>query len=308
MEANEVGRGVADAEWRRKMLRPRPIMRHPWLGMRRRAVAAVSHGVLILGAIAVALPLYWMVLTSLKSSQAAMTFPPQWLVLAPHWSNYPKALTIEPFGRFFANSFVIAGLSSLLLVASSSMVGFAFSRLRWRGRDVLFLVVLATIMLPAQITLIPHFIIFRYLHWINTFLPLIVPSAFGGAFLVFLFRQFMLSLPRDLDDAARIDGCGYWRLYWQIVLPLCRPALGAGLVLSFSTGWHDLLGPLIYLGTPHLFTVSLGLNLFQGEFTTYWNLLMAASIVAIMPPLVLYYVFQRYFLQEMSLFAGLTGL
>lgn len=280
----------------------------PLIGPRPKRVimTACMYVVLILAGIAVALPLYWMVLTSLKSSQVAMTFPPRWIVLTPHWRNYPRALTAEPFDRFFANSFVIAGLSSGLAVISSSMVGFAFARLRWAGRDVLFMVVLATIMLPPQITLIPHFIIFRYLHWINTFLPLIVPSAFGGAFLIFLFRQFMLSLPRDLDDAARIDGCGYGRLYWQIVMPLCKPAIGASLVLSFSAAWHDFIGPLIYLGTPNLFTVSLGLNLFQGEFTTYWNLLMAASIVAIVPPLILYYVFQRYFLEEMSLFAGLT--
>lgn len=273
----------------------------------RRAVPVCMYIVLVFSAVAVALPLYWMLLTSLKSSQAAMTFPPQWFVLSPQWSNYPNALTEEPFARFFANSFLVAGLSSALLVISSSMVGFAFARLRWPGRDALFIVVLATIMLPPQITLIPHFIIFRYLHWINTFLPLIVPSAFGGAFLIFLFRQFMLSLPRDLDDAARMDGCGYGRLYLQVVMPLCRPAIGASLVLSFSTAWHDFIGPLIYLGTPNLFTVSLGLNLFQGEFTTYWNLLMAASIVAIIPPLILYYVFQRYFLEEMSLFAGLTS-
>jgi ABC-type glycerol-3-phosphate transport system permease component len=234
-------------------------------------------------------------------------FPPRFLPEEIQWRNYPDALTAVPFGRYALNTLLLAVGRIIGIVISCSLVAFAFSRLRWKGRDVLFFVLLATLMIPAEITLIPQYILFSKLGWVNTYLPLIVPAYFAdNAFFVFLLRQFFMTIPRDLDDAARIDGASYFGVYRQIILPLSKPALTAIGIFAFQNNWNSFLGPLIYLQDRDLFTVGLGLSLFQEEFYTRWTLLMAASVAVMIPVLVVFFVLQRRFVQGIT-FTGMKG-
>jgi ABC-type glycerol-3-phosphate transport system permease component len=185
-------------------------------------------------------------------------------------------------------------------------VAYGFARLRFPGRDTLFILVLATMMIPFQVTLIPQFLIFAYIHWINSFKPLIIPSFFGAAFNIFLIRQFIMSIPHDLDDAAQIDGCGYFRIYWQIILPLCRPALATVAIFSFMYHWNDFLGPLIYLDSADKRTLSLGLSMFSGYYSVDWNYMMAVSLLVLLPCLLIFFFTQKYFIRGVVI-SGLKG-
>jgi multiple sugar transport system permease protein len=191
-------------------------------------------------------------------------------------------------------------------LTSCSLVGYAFARLDWKGRDVWFIVLLSTMMLPYQVTLIPVFLVFRWLGWLNTLLPLFVPAFFGNAFIIFLFRQFFLTIPRELDEAAIIDGCSYLQVFWWIILPLAKPALAMGAIFSFIYSWNDFLGPLIYLNRPETFTLALGLASFRHQFTVEWSLLMAASLLIMLPNIVIFFLAQRWFIEGITL-TGLKG-
>lgn len=264
----------------------------------RRAVGATfAYAVLMVGAVFVLSPLAWMLSTSLKEQSKIFLFPPQWIPDPIVWSNYLEALTIVPFGLFFINTCLITGLSVIGELASSAVVAYSFARLRWVGRDFLFILVLATIMLPRQVTLIPVFIIFKNLGWLNTFYPLIVPSFFAVPFYVFLLRQFFMTIPTDLDDAARIDGCSQFAVFWRIILPLAKPAMAAVAIFSFQYHWNDFFNPLIYLYDRELFTLALGLRFFQGNYGVYWHYLMAASLVVILPVIIVFFFAQKYFIQ-----------
>ena len=245
-------------------------------------------------------PFYLMLVLSLKTDAEATQTP--WAL--PHtaqWVNYVRTWTIEgtdvTFATFFRNTLIIAVLSTAGTVLSSSFVAFGFSRLRFPGRDRLFTLLLATMMLPAIVTLIPSYIGFRYLHWIDTLYPLIVPSFFGGAFNIFLLRQFFMTMPRELDEAARLDGASYFQVYWHILLPLCRPAMVTVGLFAFIYAWKDLMAPLIYLNSTENQTLELGLRTFQTIRGTEWNLLMAGSVIVLIPLLVLFFAGQRYFIQ-----------
>lgn len=252
------------------------------------------------GAVLTLVPLYMMVTLSLKTD--AEVAQSQWaLPHAPQWINYVRTWTIEgtnvTFAFFFRNTLLVAGLSTIGTVLSSSMVAYGFARLRFPGRDRLFVLLLATMMLPSIVTLIPSYIGFRYLHWIDTLYPLIVPAFFAGAFNVFLLRQFFMTLPRELDEAARLDGASYFQVYWLILMPLCRPALVTVGLFAFIYAWKDLMAPLIYLNSPENQTLELGLRTFQTIHGTDWNLLMAGSVIVLIPLLVLFFLGQRYFVQ-----------
>ena len=255
------------------------------------------HLILLCGVAVMFFPLAWTLSTSLKSVGQIYLFPPQWIPDPIRWQNYREAVTAIPFVRYFFNTTLITVLSIIGKVLSVTLVAFSFSRLRWWGRDVLFLVMLSTLMLPPHVTLIPQFILFKQIGWIDTFLPLIVPEFFGGPFLTFLVRQFFMSLPRELDDAARIDGCSSFGVYWRIIMPLSTPAIIAVVILVFNATWNEFLHPLIYLQSQENFTLALGLRLFQGEASTSWHLLMAASLLSMLPVLILFFVAQRYFIQ-----------
>ena len=258
-------------------------------------------------AIVISVPLVWMISTSLKTSQQIFTWPMQWIPNPFVWANYPEALSIAPLcASGPRNSLITAGMSVIGHCISATVVGYSFSRLRWRGRDKLFLVMLATLMLPHEVTLIPQFLIFSRLGWVNTLLPLFVPTFFGGAFNIFIMRQFMIMLPRDLDDAARIDGCGYLQTLIRIIVPQVLPAIGFVAINTFRNRWNDFFNPLIYLNDPKLFTLALGLRSFRSEYQIEWSYLMAASLVAMLPVVVLFFVAQRYFIQGI-VFTGVKG-
>jgi multiple sugar transport system permease protein len=259
---------------------------------------ALVYLALALGGIVVTIPFLWMLSTSLKDEGSVFLYPPQWIPQPLHPENYVQAMTVLPFAVFFRNTLITTLVPLVGALLSGSLVAYSFARLRWPGRDLWFLVLLATLMLPEQVTLIPRFILFRELGWINTFLPLIVPPYFAvGAFNVFLLRQFFMTISTEVTDAARIDGTGVLGVYWRIMLPLSKPALAAVGIFVFKGHWDDFLGPLIYLNTQANFTLALGLVAFQGEFATYWNLLMAASLVVMLPVLLLFFFLQRYFVQ-----------
>lgn len=257
----------------------------------------VTHLILIAGVITMFIPLFWMLSSSLKSPGEVYLFPPTWIPREILWSNYADAVTAIPFFRYLWNTTYITLISVLGKVISITLVAFSFSRLRWWGRDVVFLVMLSTMMLPPHITLIPQFILFKWWGWIDTFWPLIVPTFFGGPWLTFLVRQYFMTIPRELDAAARIDGCSSFGVYRRIILPMSRPAILIIVIFVFNGTWNEFLLPLIYLHSSENFTLALGLRLFQGEASTSWNLLMAASLLSMLPVIILFFVSQRYFIQ-----------
>ncbi len=260
-----------------------------------------------LGAVFVCIPFVWMLSTSLKDEASVFLFPPEWVPRPVQPQNYLEAMTVLPFGVFFRNTLITTLVPIVGALASCSLVAYSFSRLRWPGRDALFLIVLATMMLPEQVTMIPQFILFKNLGWVDTFWPLIIPPYFAvGSFNIFLLRQFFMTIPLEMDDAAEIDGASILGIYWRIILPLSKPALAAVSIFVFQAHWNDFLYPLIYLHSKNNFTLALGLRAFQGQYGTDWNLLMAASLVVMAPLLILFFVAQRYFIQGV-VFSGVKG-
>jgi len=251
-------------------------------------------------------PFFWMLSTSLKPDTQLFVWPPQWIPQPLRWDNFPKALNYIPFLQQMRNTLVISGLCVIGTVASCSLIAYGFARIDWPGRNIIFLAYLSTIMLPYQVTLIPLFITFRNLHWVGTFLPLTVPSFFGNAFYVFLLRQFFLTIPHELGEAARIDGAGEWRIFQGIVLPLAKPALASVALFTFLYTYTDFLGPLIYLNDAATYTLSLGLAAFKNAFSAEWQLMMAASVMMTLPVIGLFFLTQRTFIQGITL-GGIKG-
>jgi multiple sugar transport system permease protein len=266
----------------------------------------VAYLVLIVGAISMILPLLWMVTTSLKTLIEANGYPPTWIPSVPQWGNYVELFQQVPFAQFIFNSFKVSVLAVLGQLLTTSMAGFVFARLKFRGREVLFILLLITLMIPPQVTLIPQYLIFRELGWINTHLALIMPFWFGGAFGTFLMRQYFLAIPQDLVDAAKLDGCTPFRMYWEIFLPLSVPALAALAIFVFLERWNDLLQPLIYLNSIELMTVTMGISYFLGQYYADTPLLIAASCVGIVPTIIVFLLAQRYFIQGVVM-SGLKG-
>lgn len=262
----------------------------------RMLTAGLRFVVLLFGAVIILAPVVWMVAASLEPMSEVTTFPPN---LIPHplqFFNYVRGFTFMPFWRFFLNTLFIGAMASLGTLIAASLAGYAFARLEAPDKHILFIVVLSTLMLPYTVTVIPQYILFRQLHWINTLYPLWVPEWFGGGpFFIFLFRQFFMSIPSEVFDAARIDGCGYFGLYRRILLPLSGPVLATAVIFRFQFAWNDFLGPLIYINSTSKYTVSLGLSLFTAKYgATPWNQLLAVTILSIIPPVVLFFVGQRY--------------
>lgn len=274
--------------------------------LRGRLGPMAAHTVLILGSILMAAPLLWTISTSLKQPGIIFTFPPQWIPNPVDWDNYRQLFTTLPMGIFLVNSVKVTTIATLGQVLSCAMAAFAFARLRFPARNVLFFILLATLMVPTQVTLIPNFFIMRSLGWIDTHYSLTVPYWLGGAFGTFLLRQFFLSIPTEIMEAAKIDGASYWRIFWRIFLPLSGPALATLAVFTFMGSWNNLLGPLIYLNSENNFTVTLGLTLLQGQHTSQWTLLMAGAIVSVIPTLIVFFIAQKYFVEGIAR-VGLKG-
>ncbi len=262
---------------------------------------------LCLGAALFSVPFLWTVSTALKTNQQVFEVPPQWIPHPPQWENFRRAWTELPFPRFVLNTVLITGVAVVGQVVSASLVAYGFARFRFPGRNFLFMLMLSTMMLPAQVTMIPVFLFWRELRAIDTFAPLTVPSFFGGgAFTIFLLRQFFLTIPRELDEAAMIDGASPFAIWWRVLLPLSRPALVTVVLFSFLSHWDDFMGPLIYLNSMEKYTVSIGLRMFQDMFGTQLELLMAASLIHILPTVVLFFLGQKYFVKGVAL-TGLKG-
>ena len=270
-------------------------------------IRVVATVLCVLGLVVLLFPLAWMFSTSLKTRVEVLKFPPIWIPAVPQWQNYPQALTINPFGRFFLNTMFYAVSVMLAELLSCSFIAYGFARLRAPGKNWLFLLVLATMMLPTWTTLIPQYIMFSAFGWIDSYKPLIIPHFFGSAYLIFLLRQFYRGLPKDYEEAAIIDGANYLGIWARIILPLSLPALGAVAILSFMFHYQDFGGPLIYLHSQNKYPVSLGLQQFNTPFGgTPWQLLMAASLVTIIPPIIVFFIAQRYFIQGIVV-SGVKG-
>ncbi len=279
--------------------------------LRKRVLQASFRGFLTLiiaaGAVVITLPLLWMIATSLKQQQETYLMPPWRLPAVPQWINYPTALVQVPFARYYMNTATIVVPVLLADVLVNALVAYGFARLRAKGKTFLFLIVLSTMMLPGQVTMIPVYILFAKLGWINTYKPLIVPSFFGSAFYIFLLRQFFRTISKELDDASRIDGCGYFGTLWRIILPLAKPALACVAIFSFMANYNDFYGPIIYLNSNEKFTAALGLQFFVvRRGASLWHLLMAATVVNVLPCILLFGFAQRYFIQGI-VFTGVKG-
>lgn len=264
------------------------------------------HIVLILLGITFLAPLAWVISTSLKLPGEVFVTPIQWIPENPRWANYVEIFTYLPFQRFIFNSFFLAFMESSGAVISSTIVAYGLARMRWPGRDLVFSLVIVTMMLPGVVTLIPVFVMFSKINWVGTFFPLFVPAWFGNAFFIFLMRQYMTTIPYELDEAARIDGAGHMRTLWQVVVPLCGPAIATIAIFSVLGSYNSFMLPRIYISQTTMYTIQLGLELFRGRFGNFWHLVMAASMISILPPIILFFLAQRYFVQGVQL-SGLAG-
>ena len=271
-------------------------IRSPWSSVLARVVL-IAMSLLFL------VPIYWMVISALKGNSELGAFPPTWFPQWLDWSNFADAVNAMPFFTFFRNTLVITVCVTLFSMVSNLVIAYGFACLEWRGRDRLFYVVLATLFIPFPVTLIPMFDLYARLGWINTFLPLIVPSLFGSAFYVFLLRQFLLQIPKDLLNAARMDGASEWGILWRIVFPQARAALVTVGIFAAVGAWNDFLGPLIYLQDENVQTLSIGLQIFRlnNSQDFQFNQLMAASVLIILPLVVLFFVFQRTFIKGVQI-------
>jgi ABC-type glycerol-3-phosphate transport system permease component len=246
-------------------------------------------------------PFLWMVSTSMKGQAEVFHTPPEWLPTRWDLQNYRTIMEVLPFGRMIFNSLTIAVCATIGQVSSCALAAYAFARMQFRGKTALYFVLLATMMIPPQVTMIPVFLIMKALGWIDTLTALIVPAFFGGAFGTFLLRQFFATIPAELEDAARIDGCGRFRIFWQIILPLSKPALVTLALFTFMAYWNDLLGPVIYLSSLGKATLTIGLaSLQSGPMTTRYELLMAGSVLSVLPILFLLIVGQRWFVRGVA--------
>ncbi len=300
---------AASAAYYFLVLRPQET----WQGLKARREDGrqiALHLVLLTGCLFFSLPYVWMVLTSLKPDDQIFKDPTR--IPNPFvWKNYPRTFEFlelalghirTGYGSLFVlNTLQVTFLSLAAMVFSSSLVAYSFARLRWPGRDVLFAVLLGTMMLPGAVTMIPRFLIFKELGWVDTLLPLWIPSLFANAFDVFLLRQFFLTIPTDLEDAARIDGCNPFTIYWRILMPLIRPALTAVAIMHFLGTWNDFMGPLIYISTPEKMTGSYALRLFQSAGSGEWALLLAAATLWTLPVVLLFFFAQRAFIEGIAL-------
>lgn len=272
---------------------PRHLSR--WLG------PAIRYIVLMAGATLVMIPFIWMVSSSLKAPGRVLTYPPEWIPDPLNWQNYTELFTLAPFGRYILNTGIITVLNITGQLLSSSLVAFGFARMRFPGRDVLFVLMISTLLLPAEVTIVPQFMLFTELGWRDTFLPLIVPAFFGGPVYIFLLRQFFRTIPGELADAARLDGANSFRIYWQIWLPLSRPALATVAIFTFLASWNEYLGPLIYLTSQEKYTISIGLAAFRGFYDAQWHYIMAGTVLSVIPCILVFIVAQRYFVQGIVL-------
>jgi multiple sugar transport system permease protein len=290
-------------------------------GGRRRLVLRVLTGsvipriVLLLGAVVFLAPFYWMIVTALKTPQEGSTFPPTLLPANWAWSNFVDAVNFIPFGLYTLNSVIITVGSTIGAVLSNTLIAYGFSRIQWPGRDIVFYICVATIFLPYPVILVALFDIFGRLpsfgiqgarSWVDTFLPLIVPAFFGNPFYIFLMRQFMMGIPKELSDAAKVDGASEIQTFWKVILPLTRPAVTVVAILAAVAAWNEFLLPLLYLQSNDKYPLAVGLAFFTSEHDVAYNLLMAASTLIVLPLVVIFVLAQRFFIEGITV-GGVKG-
>lgn len=285
------------------------VGRRPMRSRTRKLIASAARQALLLSlALLWLIPFIWLIITSLKPLQQVFTRPPKWIPEPILWSNYVDALTSPgfPFLKLLGNSMFYSVLATLGVVLSCAIVAYGFARMRFVGHDFWFIVLLATMMLPGVVTMIPTYVLFRLVGWVGGYAPLIVPSFTGSAFFIFMLRQFFLSLPWELTESARVDGAGELVIFWRIMLPLIRPALMVTVVFTFLGCWNDFMGPLIYLQNTNLYPLSLGLFAFMSRGERAWHLLMAASLVVTTPIIIIFFLAQRQFIEGITM-TGIKG-
>jgi ABC-type glycerol-3-phosphate transport system permease component len=277
----------------------------------------IAYIIIFILSIPFVVPLFWLVSTALKTPVQVYASPPVWIPNPVRWENFTEALSVAPFGKFLLNSLITTFIPMIGEVFISAMVAFSFARVRWPGRDVVFAVCLAVMLLPGIVTFIPTFIMFAKLKWVNTYMPFIVPAFFGVPLYIFMYRQFMLNLPKELDDAARIDGANTFQIFSLVILPLLGPILATVAILSFMAHWNDFFGPMIYLQKPDLKTLMLGLAFFESTMSgtggtanmltsSRIHLLMAITLLINLPSVLLFIFFQKYFVRDV-IFSGIKG-
>ena len=272
-----------------------------------RMLKAVNFILLSLFSLTVLLPMWFMFITAVKTSQEVFAYPPTWWPTEFVWSNFGEAWQAAPFSGYLGNSVIVAAFAVVGSVLSNSLVAYGFAKMRFVGRNFWFAVILATMMIPGFVTMIPQYILYANIGWVGTFLPLIVPPFLGSAFFIFMLRQFYMTIPTELIESAYIDGANNFYIWRKLIVPMSAAALTTVGVLAFNGSWNDFLGPLLYLTDPATFTLPIGLKVFIGQLNTQWNFLLAASCMVLLPIIIVFLLFQRYFLEGMNLNGALKG-
>lgn len=271
-----------------------------------RKVNKISMALLIFSSLIMLFPFFWLVRSAFMTDREIMTMPMQWLPSRLRFENFVEAMQRAPFFRYFANSMLVTGINVVAQVLSASFIAMGFARFNFKGKNFWFAAILSTMMIPYTVLMIPQFIGWQAAGAYNTYLPLTVPAFFGNAFNIFLMCQFYRGIPKDYDEAALVDGASYFRIYGAIILPMAKPVICSVGVFAFMNSWNDFMGPLLYLDKEYMKTISLGLQIFIGQYTSSWNLMMAASCVAIIPMIIIFFFAQRYFIEGIT-FSGLKG-
>ncbi len=263
---------------------------------------------LIVGSVSFLLPLWWMLQTSLKSLDEIIQYPPTWWPEKFVWSNYTETWAAGNFTRYTWNTAIIAFFVVIGQVLSNSFIAYGFAKIKFPGRGALFLIILGTMTIPGFVTMIPTYLLFSKIGWVGSYLPLIVPAFFGGAFQIFLFRQYFMTIPNDLIEAAKIDGANHFYVWARLMLPLSKPVMATIAIMAFNGAWNDFLGPLIYVASEDMYTLQIGLQAFKvSSGVNQWHYLMAGSVLVLLPVLLLFFFFQRYFIEGMNISAGTKG-
>lgn len=261
---------------------------------------------LVLFALCFLLPFFFLLTGSFKTSSELFGIPFHWLPKQWTLSNYRQVFTNIPFFRYLKNTLIIVVFNIAATLISNSLIGYGFARLRWPGRDKVFMIVIATMILPYQVTLIPVYLMYTKIKWVGTFLPLIVPGFFGNAFFIFLMRQFLVGIPREITESARIDGANEFTIFLRLIMPISKPVLATVAIMSFMNAWKDFLGPLVFLGNDQLYTLSLAASMLRSNLNPNWELLLALGVVMVLPVLILFFVLQKYFIQGITM-SGIKG-
>ncbi len=252
------------------------------------------------------LPFFFLLTGSFKTSSELFSVPFRWFPKRITLENYVQVFTKIPFFRYLRNTIIIVALNMIGALISNSLIAYGFSRLRWPGRDKVFMIVIATMILPYQVTLIPLYLMYTKIGWIGTFIPLTLPGFFGNAFFIFLMRQFLVGIPKELTESARIDGAGEFTIFLRLIMPISKPVLATVAIMSFMNSWKDFLGPLVFLGSDKLYTLSLAASMLRSNLNPNWELLLALGVVMVLPVLILFFVLQKYFIQGITM-SGIKG-